>query len=369
MSRRIRVLLWVLVPVIIAIAFAGQAYASRVIEGQPGNFLRTLSQQLIQWYAWTPVVAVATHAGNRWPLGPGTLRKYLPIWISIALAGALVQSALFMTAGHYLHLIPRPAPPEVARLWFGIVVRFQATLATNLLYFAVVALAVHVVLYQREVRERAVRAAQLETRLANAELQTIKAQLQPHFLFNTLHTVSSMMSTDVNGARSVLAALATLLRMSLDDLTHQEVPLARELEFVERYLEIQRARFRDKLEMRMTVDKRLMQEMVPSLLLQPLVENALRHGIEPRRTPGVVSLDARLVQSDNGDRISIVLRNDLEDIAAQQRVHAPGSGMGLSATRARLEQLYGNNFSMSAGESDDQFVVSMELPMRVGKAA
>ena len=165
-------------------------------------------------------------------------------------------------------------------------------------YWAVIAVA-HALDYHRESQERAVTAAQLETRLAEAQLQALQRQLHPHFLFNTLHTISALMHRNIEAADAMLARLSDLLRMTLDQLGTQVVTLKEELDFVEKYLEIEHTRFGDRLQVRIDAEPGTLDASVPNFILQPLVENALRHGIGPKLGGGTVEVTTRRV----GDRL------------------------------------------------------------------
>src|SRR5262249_2873049 len=147
--------------------------------------------------------------------------------------------------------------------------------------------------YYQKFQERELKAAQLEGRLAQAELQNLKAQLQPHFLFNTLHAISVLMQENVQAANRMLVRLSELLRMALDTAGAQEVTLKQEVEFAQRYLEIEQTRFQDRLSVKIDVDPSALDARAPSLLLQPLVENAVRHGIARRAGAGLLEIIAR----------------------------------------------------------------------------
>ena len=153
-------------------------------------------------------------------------------------------------------------------------------------YVAIIAFS-HAAAYFRQAQDRALRAAQLETRLAEAQLQALQRQLHPHFLFNTLNGISALMHRDVNAADRMLVRLSDLLRMALDRRSAQEVPLSDDLEFLAKYLEIEQARFGDRLTVRYDFDPDTLDALVPNLLLQPLVENSVRHAIAARSDGGV----------------------------------------------------------------------------------
>jgi two-component system, LytTR family, sensor kinase len=208
------------------------------------------------------------------------------------------------------------------------------TLFFNALIYWVIVSVAHALNYYRRYRERELRASELERNLTAAKLKTLQMQLNPHFLFNTLHAISSLMHKDVNDADRMITKLSDLLRRALDSSETQEVPLRQEIDFLRRYLEIEQTRFGDRLEVRFDIPDNTSDLLVPNLILQPLVENAIKHGIEPHARRGIVQIGARregdqlfLEVSDNGGGLSV---NHDERI-------------GLANTRSRLGQLYGDD--------------------------
>src|SRR5262249_53940499 len=203
---------------------------------------------------------------------------------------------------------------------------------------------------------------QLEARLARAQLQSLRLQLHPHFLFNTLNTINALISTDRRAAERVISGLSELLRMSLSSASEQEVTLSKELELLAHYIEIQQIRFHDRLTVDFRIDPESRYALVPNLMLQPLVENAIRHGIAPRAAPGNVIVAAtrrgsRLELSVVGDGVGEKPRADHRD------------GVGLGNTRARLVSLYGNDHRFEAGGSPGGgFAVRVEIPFRTDAA-
>ena len=240
---------------------------------------------------------------------------------------------------------PYDALAEFKRLQVG-------TLFLDLIFYTAVAAILHALSYRQQYLERELRAAQLEGQLAQAHVAALRMQLNPHFLFNTLHAISSLMDDDVKRARRMLVDLSDLLRLSLDSVGEQEVPLEQELAFLDRYLQIERVRFGDRLTVEIDVDENVLDAFVPNLILQPLVENALKHAVAPFAGPGHVAIRALR----DGD----ALRIDVEDdgpglpipIASGDGIPASGDGaplsgtarggLGLRNTRERLERLYGD---------------------------
>ena len=199
---------------------------------------------------------------------------------------------------------------------------------------------------------------QLEARLARAQLQSLRLQLHPHFLFNTLNTINALISTDRHAAERVISGLSELLRMSLSSASEQEVTLAKELELLAHYIEIQQIRFQDRLTVTFRIDPDARYALVPNLMLQPLVENAIRHGIAPRAAPGHVVVSA----ARRGMRLELSVVDD--GVGENPRVDHR-DGVGLGNTRARLLSLYGGDHRFEArGASSGGFAVQIEIPYR-----
>lgn len=214
-----------------------------------------------------------------------------------------------------------------------------------------------------QVRER--HAAELEARLTSAQLQALRIQINPHFLFNTLNSIAALVYVNPRAADEMLGDLSELLRRSLDTMEEQEIPLAQELEFIGAYLGIEQKRFGDRLQLEQSVPGDLMKALVPALILQPLVENAIRHGIEPQRDPGVISIEAK----QEGQQLHLIVRDSGRglpgaDVNGSER--RGGRGIGLTNTQARLQGLYGRHQSFSVGKAEPQGCrVDIHLPFHL----
>jgi sensor histidine kinase YesM len=224
------------------------------------------------------------------------------------------------------------------------------------IYWAIVSI-VHALAYYTRSQERERKALELENRLADAKLQALRMQLHPHFLFNTLNAISTLVHKDPQAADEMIGNLSELLRATLDT-TEQEIPLRQELGLLERYLEIQQARFGERLRIEKEIEPAALEGRVPTLILQPLVENAIRHGIEPQPGPGVVGIRAQR----NGERLELAVRDSGTGIKASAK--AP-EGIGLANTKARLQQLYGQSARLVLNRAaKGGCSVEIELPFR-----
>jgi two-component system LytT family sensor kinase len=222
----------------------------------------------------------------------------------------------------------------------------------------------HAVDYHREVRARDVAAANLETRLMEAQLQALQCQLHPHFLFNTLHAIATLVHRDPDKADRMIERLSDLLRLTLDKVGVQEVPLAEELEYLEAYLDIVQVHFGDRLQVQQQIDPDTLDALVPSLVLQPLVENAVRHGLEPQRGEGCLRLQA----ARRDGRVRIAVADNGRGMTGTA-IDAANLGVGLSNTRARLDRLYPGDHTLAfAATPGGGVTVTVDLPFRPAPA-
>jgi signal transduction histidine kinase len=203
-----------------------------------------------------------------------------------------------------------------------------------------IVLIAHVVSYYQRFRERELRSSQLQTQLAKAHLQTLKSQLQPHFLFNTMHSISALMLTDVHAADRMMTRLSDLLRMSLEASGTQITTLNHELEFLNCYLEIEKVRFEERLTIVLNIAPEALDARVPHLLLQPLVDNAVKHGISKLCEGGEIQISA----TSSNSELQLEVRDNGPGIGQPAGSHR--TGLGLKVTRERLEALYGQEQSM-----------------------
>lgn len=249
----------------------------------------------------------------------------------------------------------------------------RSTILDLLAYGAITGL-VHSVYFHRRLRERERRTLVLESHLARARLNTLKAQLQPHFLFNSLNAITTLLRRDPRLAEATLVSLSELLRLALSQSERQETSLREELEFVQRYLEIQQTRFGDKLRVEQDFPPATWECRVPTLVLQPLVENALRHGIEPADKPGTVRLTASRV----GDKLVLTVEDDglglptmSPDLVPKfpNSPANPGTGIGLSNLRDRLQTLYGDRQKLElSARPTGGVLVRVEIPWQSAEA-
>ena len=316
---------------LVGLAFASQFYLSSTLLGRSVTWSQAIGYSLADWYVWAVLSVPVLLLARRFPPEGAhpwrTAAIHLVAALACSLAYVLLRSAVGMVHSRLLD-----EPVTFDEVFRPLLVR---TFPFNLLIYGVIVTISHAIDYYRKYHERTVHALELEKHLAEARLQSLLRQLKPHFLFNTLNGIASLMHSDVNAADKMLVRLSELLRLTMH---HPGQPLTRlrdEIVFIEKYLEIERIRFRDRLTAQVDADPAVLDAEVPSLILQPLVENAIRHGIEPRPGRGRLEIGARR------DERGLVLT--VRDNGAGQ---PPGGfvreGIGLANTRARLRELYGD---------------------------
>lgn len=322
---------------------------------------------VLSWTALAALVPPALWLARTVRIARG--RVILPLMMHVA--GALLFSAtqcLFAGTVRYwvIHVSGQAAlTPEIAT-WSN---AFNRVLLYSfewqvLLYGGIVALS-HAVRLHQELQARQLHESRLEARLVEARLAALQRQLHPHFLFNTLHAVAGLIHRDVDAAEAMIVRLGTLLRVVFRAEMQQEVTLGRELTLTSQYLEIQRVRFGDRLQIVIEAPADVQQSLVPVLILQPLVENAIKHGFAGRSSGGTIRISALR----HGDALEIRVADDGEG-AGRDALRELNEGVGLSNTRARLEHLYPNRHAVQfEAVPGGGFCVVLRLPLRAPAAA
>ena len=355
--RWIRWLLAFVIWTLIGLAFAGQLYLVRAKLGDPVSWQFAIGRNLADWYVFAILSIPVWRLARHFPIERAKWHRTL----LVHMVGATLFSLCWMVFRAALEHWQSRASGQPVPFETAFTHALVATFVFNaIIYWALVSLA-HALSYYLKYQERTVRAAELEKRLTEAKLQALQMQLNPHFLFNTLHAISALMHQDVEAADRMLARLSDLLRYALESTDSQEVPLRKELDFLTRYLEIEQTRFGKRLQVRLQIEPAAMDAHVPNLILQPLVENAIKHGIEPHARPGIVELRAR---PENG-----TLRLEVEDNGEGLKPGKPaGFGVGLTNTRARLQQLYGENHRLEmVNGTAGGLLVRLSIPWRTAK--
>lgn len=314
---------------VLGLILAVQTFYSQRADGSNPDFSQILIRTMISFGIYALLAPPVLWLCWRYPIG----RKHLFSRLGLHFVASLLFVAIHTTlriAVYPIHMLGKVVPVTFG-LWR---ILFLYLVFDNIVNtYAMFAIFGHMLLYYHDLRERQVRAAQLEGKLAKSQLSMLKMQLQPHFLFNTLHTVSALTRDSPEAAEDMLARLSELLRQTLDNDAAQEVPLRAEMDFLGRYLEIEQVRFADRLAVRIDLEADTLDALVPNMVLQPLVENALRHGIGRKAQGGRLEIRS---WREEGNCVLCVQDSG----PGFPAVGTIAEGIGLSNTRSRLEHLH-----------------------------
>lgn len=348
-----------LIATLLGFFFAAQMYFSAASLAHPVSWPQALYWSFGDWYEWallSPVIIWLCRAlqKRRRPWF-GLILSYLIVGILLGFVHAVLCAEAAVVQG-WATAHPAHFSPALRGLLAN---RFHYNLAV----YAVIVCAWHAFDYARQLRERERHALELSARLAQAQLQTLRMQINPHFLFNSLNAVSSLMLKDVMAANKMISRLAEVLRMALDSSDQQEVPLEQEITFLRKYLEIEQIRFGDRLQLSIEIDPSTCQAIVPTLILQPLVENAIQHAIEPQTSAGQIQLSSSL---QNG-RLLLLVTDNGPGLKTIENSPTSGPGrIGLNNTQERLRKLYGEEQEFALRQNQEGGVTaSISIPFHL----
>jgi signal transduction histidine kinase len=354
-AHRWRKVFWVLsLWTFIGLTSAGQFYYSSLALEKPVAWSRAWRAALSDWYILAALYFGVAYVSGRFPLERPFRFRNLIVHLGCSglfsvthLAAYVLVRAVVFPKDHFAFV-------ESFDWWFAR--RFHG----NLTYYWTFVIAAHALHWYQRLREREIKAAELEARLAQTQLAVLKSQLEPHFLFNTLNTIAELVHEDPDAAEQTLTRLSELLRLSLKASGEKEVSLREEIAFIEPYLDIQRLRMGSRLAVCWEIDPNALPARVPNLLLQPIIENAIRHGIAPLPVGGTITVSARCT---NG-QLTVAVR----DTGAGITLRPDGSvkeGVGLSNLKRRLDCLYGTRHQFSLrNPPQGGCEVSVCLPLR-----
>ncbi len=334
---------------LVGLFFASQIYFYFSRTERPMTFARSLAWQMVAVYLFAAATPLVLWLARRFPFDRFRWRRNIVVHFFAGLAISIVWGVGHVLLDTWFNGdLNRLTPARVGRIVFF-------SLDKELLVYWLLVLASHASNYYQRYREGELRASQ-------AQLQALKMQLQPHFLFNALHSISALVHKDPDAADKMIARLGDFLRLTLDTAATQEVQLRQELNFLNCYLEIERIRFHDRLTTHLHVDPQTLSCRVPNLILQPIVENAIRHGIAVRSGPGHVEVRAER----RGDVLHLQVRDNGPGLTAGPAARPQSEGgVGLSNTRARLAQLYGAAYRFELQDAPEGgTVVTLEIPFR-----
>jgi signal transduction histidine kinase len=323
---------------LLGLIYAGPIFIEVESEGMNHAASRVFSWGILTWCAWAPLTPIMLWLARRFSLVGSTWKRsvvvHLPAFLLLSAAHSAAATVITLQVKPFDNMGTSPL-----EFWPRFLSRMQGAFASDLLVYGAVVGVCYAFDYYRKYRERESLASQLEAQLAQAQLDSLRTQLHPHFLFNTLNGIVGLVRDNKNeGAVKMLVGLSDLLRRALDHSTQQEVELREEINFLELYLNIQQMRFSDRLKVNIDIEPGTARALVPSLILQPLAENALRHGIGRSTGAGLIEISSH---TENGSlRLSVI--DNGAGLPSDWQLKS-GAGIGLTNTAARLKQLYNDD--------------------------
>lgn len=360
-SRLMYFLLLSFVCLILGLIDGFRSYVGTYHDGRFGADLSYVMRWDISgWVIWIGFIPLIIYLCRRFSITQDNWRKILPIFLPIGIGMALART-FFPALIHILFFggfsdLRQWLPGKFYILISDFIIAFS-------FYLLVLAFGQAINFYKR-LREEELRTSQLELQLSKAQLQALKAQLHPHFLFNALNSISALQLENTEAAQEMTARLGDFLRLTLDNVGTQEVTLEREIEFLQCYLDIEKVRFGKRLATEVEIEPEVLNCRVPNLVLQPLVENSLRHGIAQITSQGRIGIKAL---RENG-WLKVEIQDNGKGIENSEFEEVFSNGLGLSNTKARLEQLYGSNFRFYLENAEKGgLLVTLCLPHRSGR--
>ncbi len=347
-------LVWFAVFTAITLLIFCYRYLDDLTRGHQGTFTTRLIEELTGGYSAALLFLLVLKFARRFRINSQNWMRRLPVHLLGAAGFSLLHTTMMAVSRQVIFPLA-----GLGEYDYGIMpIRYFMEMANYLLWYATSVTMIHLFDHYRDSRARELRTVQLEAQLAQAQLQALQAQIHPHFLFNALNTISTVIYEDVRAADTMIARLSDFLRHSLNASRSQEVTLAEELNFLNLYLDIMRPRFEDRLRVEFEVGQEINDALVPKLILQPLVENSIKHAADPNSGQVNIALKAsrengslRLEITDDGPGLSGKLRETL------------GNGVGLTNTAERLKKLYGSNHEFTLQNSiDGGLLVSVKVP-------
>ena len=326
-------------------------------EGMHHAWGRLFFTSIVEWLPWAIATPLVLEFARRYPpirLKPiTTWLRHLGACLTIDLAFSLWSAALEKL------LNPFAEPHRSATFQKIVAEKFYSGLLASFILYSAIVLVRHVLDSRARLAMQQAETARLNEQLVKAQLSALRRQIEPHFLFNTLNSIAGLVREKRNDAAvRMIVELSDFMRRLLDDSSRQEVPLAEELEFTQKYLEIQKVRLVERLQCSVNVPSELLTAQVPLLILQPMVENAIKHGIAKRDQGGAV----RILASRSNGMLTLSVYNDGPGLsAAAEKLH---SGIGISNMRTRLQSLYGDAFELNMHNQDRGVEVSVSMPFR-----
>lgn len=332
---------------VLGVIYAGPVYLETHLEKMGHSPARIFTWGVLTWLAWAPLTPAMVWLARRFSLigsaWKSSVLVHLPAFLLLSVVHSAAGTVITLSVNPFDNMGATPAA-----FWPRFLGRVQGSFGSDLLVYGGVIGICYALDYHRKYREREVAATRLEAQLAHAQLDSLRMQLHPHFLFNTLNGIVGLVRDNKNNAAvSMLVGLSDLLRHALEHSNRPEVELREELNFIKLYLNIQKTRFSDRLEIEYDIDPATTRAMVPNLILQPLTENALRHGIGRKAGAGVIGISS---VAENG-RLKLSVYDNGAGLPEDWQLNG-SSGIGLANTAARLQQHYNDDHQFDIRNRD-----------------
>ena len=350
---------------LLGVIYAGPIYIETEAESMGHSPWRIFSWGILIWLAWAPLTPVIVWLARKFSLIDGSWKRSLLIHLPAFLLVSLTHSAVATAVTLAIKPFDSMGRSSEA-FWPGFLGRVQGSFRSDLLIYGAVVGICYAFDYYRKYREREVLTSRLEAQLAQAQLDSLRMQLHPHFLFNTLNGIAGLVRDNRNEAAvSMLVGLSDLLRHTLDHSAQQEVELRQEVNFIKLYLSIQEMRFSDRLQIELNIDPETTKAMVPNLILQPLAENAVRHGFARSAAPGMIVINS----SVEDGRLRLMVYDNGAGLPSNWQLNV-SAGIGLANTAARLQQLFDDNHQFDirnrvGGGVEVEIVIPFKLPSTI----
>jgi two-component system LytT family sensor kinase len=334
--------------------FALQSVTINLNLGFPADFSGSLRAGLVQWLPWSVLALFALKVARKYPIDLKKWYASIPLHITFGLFFSFIQAVIYTLYHVATFGVAKMNPTKY------FLASLTKTTNLNLLAYAVIVVAGQMWAYYRENKENELKTSRLQTRLAQAQLDVLRMQLNPHFLFNTLHVILAQVRKDPQAAESMITLLSDLFRKTMETSDLQEVPLKEELDLLQIFLEIQQIRFKDRLKVRMDIEPDTLDIPLPNLILQPIVENAVRHGIAALSGPGLITVSSR---KKNGV-LTLRIQDTGPGFSADPKVLFE-SGFGLRNCQERLAHLYEGDYRLMLENSTEGGAqVTLKIPLQ-----
>lgn len=348
----------------LAVLFALKRYLGQLYWGEAGyfNWHKDFIVHLVNYTTWAVLLPLVYFLVSEYQIRNSSffeVFKALSISLMMAIFHEVASNIVYHVPAHFLGF--RPFTQKTLNFIIG---AFPSAIISRLVEYWILYAILTSLEYRRELRTKQLEYVQLESQLAGAQLNALRLQLQPHFLFNTLNTISSLMEFDIKKSQKIVSQLGSLLRTVLDEHKNKTIPLREELEFVKSYLAIEQARFMDRLNIHYEIDEKSLDALVPSLILQPLVENAIKHGFSNKIESGTITVITQRIYQN----VKFSVRDDGKgsNIPTEELL---GKGIGLKNAKQRLDLLYKEqyDFSIISGKGKG-FEIAITIPYHNQKA-